>query len=225
MNVDKILRLKKSLEKSGKDQNALAIILQLLDDPENIDLQIDLLGTVHLANWLPNRKRALWDTFDISADNWIKANLSRIYGKHGDHHAVCALLNCPIMLILTGVKALSPVLATVWDVPGAKACGLGLVKRDAGFKDYFYTGWKTSPDGNTAVIIEYVKEIIPAQQPSSRTDSLLDGPCELIECLAAELPYGHHSCRRTKRSFGSDESHEGLPQEHTRKARILLGFE
>jgi hypothetical protein len=150
--MEKIKQLYKKLSHSGKDELVKQALEALLMSPDDLDLQINVIGAAHRENWLRNRKRVLWDTFPITSQEWAKQCITRVTA-HQDADALFALLNADPLCVLQEIQERSPDLVSVWDVNGASYCGLGLAHRVENRLDhYFYVGWK--PGGEATMRLD-----------------------------------------------------------------------
>ncbi len=195
--MQELTALLKRLQKSGKDPEVADAITALLASPADLDLQIDLVGQTHLAHWLPNRKRVLWELFDPRRPEWAHRCIERVLQSSSDMRALSALLNGDSLAVLRRVTKDSPTMVTRWDLLGSEGTvGLGFARREAPqvFRDYFYVGWK--PDDVSVAVrrLDYCSRVV-APGP------VLDGCLGEQECLCdnrgwAELPYRYHWSRQ-----------------------------
>ena len=187
--MEDLKKLHARLEPAGKDASVRAALDALLAAPDDLDLQIDVVGAAHQANWLPNRKRVLWRSFPVHTEQWVSRCLKRVIGATYDFNALYALLNANTLLAARAIQAYSPDLVQVWDVNGAEACGIGLASYQGRlFKRYFYIGWH--PNKDTLRRIEYISCIeAPLDCQSSRLDEIPD-KCKTTGGFWASLPYG-----------------------------------
>ncbi len=189
-------KLRARLEAAGKDASVLAALEALLAAPDDLDLQIDVLGVSHQANWLPNRKQVLWRSFPVHTEQWVSRCVKRVIEAANDFNALYALLNTNTLLAAQAIQAYSPDLVLVWDVNGAEVCGIGLARHQGHlFKHYFYIGWL--PNEDTVRGIEFISCIeTPIDCQGSRLDEIPD-KCKTTGGFWAALPYG----------FGYSEGH------------------
>ncbi len=157
--------------------------------PDSLDLQIDVIGAAHQANWLPNRKRVLWRSFPVHTEQWVSRCVERVIEATYDFNALYALLNTNMLLAAQTIQAYSPDLVLVWDVNGAEACGIGLARhQNHVFNRYFYIGWH--PNKDTLSRIDFISHINPPPDyKDSRLDEIPD-ECKMTGGFWAELPYG-----------------------------------
>ena len=219
--MEKIKKLYQKLSQNGKDELVREALEDLIKTPNDLDRQINVLGAAHRQNWLPNRKRAFWETFPVTSQEWAKQCVTRVIG-HEDTDALYALLSANPLRILQEVQQHSPDLVRVWDVNGASYCGLGLAARVGnGFNHYFYVGWES--DGEVTIRLEYVQSIqssVGQEVDHLDTDGVL---CQPRTGYWAELPYGFGTSAG-QHSFGLDvlyQHHYG----YTEGIRRQLGYE
>ena len=187
--MEELQRLRARLQSTGKDASVQAALEALLAAPDDLDLQIDVLGAAHQASWLPNQKRVLWRSFPINTEHWVSRCVERIIEAANDFNALSALLNTNTLLAAQAIQAYSPDLVQVWDVNGAEACGIGLAcHQDHLFKRYFYIGWH--PNKDTLRRIDFISDIeLSSGYKGSRLDEIPD-ECKTTGGIWAELPYG-----------------------------------
>jgi hypothetical protein len=223
--MEKIKQLHKRLEHSGKDLPVFEAVTTLLRSPDDIDLQINALGIAHLENWLPNRKRVFWDTFNIRDQTWTKQCVNRIIQAKGDKFAACSLLNSDVLLTLREVQRHSPDFVMVWDVQGGKTCGIGLAKyRRKRLDNYFYVGWKPDEENETVVRIDYISSILFPRGTKERYLNRIEGDCRIQNAFWAELPYRFGYRESALRSFEHPEYYR-KPFGVTKKIQQQLGLQ
>ena len=220
--MEKLKKLCRKLEAAGKDASVRAALEALLAAPDDLDLQIDVLGAAHQANWLPNQRRVFWQDFPINTERWVSLCVERVIKAANDYNALYALRNTNTLLAARAIQAYSPDLVLVWDVNGAEACGIGLARhQDHLFKHYFYIGWQPTKD--TLKRIEYIPDIEPPLgYECSRLDEIPD-ECKTTGGFWAELPYGfgHWEDRRV---FSHPAAHL-KPYGSTDTLRRQLGYQ
>ena len=218
--MEKTKKLYQKLSRSGKDELVRQALEDLITAPDDLDCQINVLGAAHRQNWLPNRKRAFWETFPVTSQEWAHRCITRIIG-YEDTDALCALLSANPLIILQEVQRHSPDLVLVWDVNGASYCGLGLAARvGSRFDHYFYVGWK--PGGEATVRLDYIQSVqLPVGQEVDRVDTFA-GICQLRAGCWAELPYGFGTWTG-QHSFGLDVSYQHY-HGYTEGMRRQLGY-
>lgn len=106
--MEELVKLRDKLVKSGKDEAVRMALEALLIVPDDLDLQIDVLGIAHRANWLPNRKRVFLRTFPINSEQWVSRCITRVLAKESDANALCALLNCEVRAVALVIQTHSP---------------------------------------------------------------------------------------------------------------------
>ncbi len=219
--MKKLTQLRDKLVRSGKDEDVRVALETLLLVPNNLDFQIDVLGTAHQANWLPKRKEVFWRAFPINSEQWITRCITRVLAGENDANALCALLNCEVLAVAPIVQTHSPHLVSVWDVNGSQSCGLDLAYYvDDQFDRYFYVGWKINC--NVINRLDYIPRIeAPPGRGFQRLDKII-GQCEMLGSLWAELPHGF-GCWSGLREFASPCA-DLEPQGCTETVRSCLGY-
>jgi hypothetical protein len=214
-------KLYSKLVKTGKDEPVKAALNRLLQAPNDVDCQIDVVGIAHQSNWLPNRKKALWNVFPIDGKQWINRCVTRVTATSNDLNALCALLNSNVEAVAKIVQTHSPDLVSVWDVNGAKFCGVGLANHQGNqFEQYYYIGWK--PGFDTVWRLEFIPYIeAPLAQETQRLDQI-NGRCETAKGCWAELPYGYGY--QTSRQEFATPSANAKPYGYTRNIILHLGY-
>ena len=220
--MKELKRLCGKLEKTGKDEAVRVALEALLLAPDDVDLQINVLGAAHQANWLSNRKKVFWRVFSIDSERWVSHCVARITATGNDANALCALLNSDVLTVATAVQEYSPHLALVWDVNGADFCGIGLAHHQGDqFSCYFYVGWK--PRHDTVHRLDFIPRI---EAPLGRGDQRLDtivGSCAAPDGFWAELPYGF-GYGAGRREFATPFTYL-KPHGYTDTVRRRLGYE
>ena len=219
--MEGLKKLRDRLVKTGKDESVRVALETLLLAPDDVDLQIDVLGVAHRASWLPNRKAAFWKAFPIESEEWVGRCVARVTAVDSDVDALCALLNSDVLAVATTVRAYSPDLVVVWDRNGAEFCGVGLAHHLGDqFSRYFYIGWK--PGHDTVQRLDFIPQI---EAPPGRVDQWLDnivGQCAVSGGFWAELPYGF-GYWADRREFATSAT--GLePYGFTETVRHRLGY-
>jgi hypothetical protein len=203
--MDKLEKLRRRLEKGGKDPEVLGAVTKLLEAPENLDLQIDALGCAHLHHWLPNRKRAFWESFEVQGEAWAGRCVTRIFQGKSLPNAACALLNADAFFTLREAFPQSPSLASLWDA-GSGSCGIGLARlEDGGFCDYFYVGWNPDEDRPRVERIDFIERIDPPTGVTATRLDSIEGKCGVRNWFWAELPVRHGQHDSTTYPFDSGE--------------------
>jgi hypothetical protein len=215
--------LYRRLAKRGTQPAVLAALSALLESPSDMDRQIDVLGSAHLARWPTSRKRIFWETFPIASQAWIRQCITRAFQHRGDRHALCALLKSDAFLVLREAKQYSPDLAVVWDARGAHSCGLGLAAwKGHVIAGYFYVGWV--PEGDESVVrVDYTERIDPPGSSATRRLDWIEGESHLSNWFWAELPCGYGFHDSYVRSFERSEWHR-QPLGSTKRIRERLGL-
>ncbi|MGI4790732.1 MAG: hypothetical protein ACRYFS_18025 [Janthinobacterium lividum] len=187
--MEPLKKLRDKLVSNGKDESIRVALDALLLSPDDIDLQIDVLGVSHQANWLPNRKKVFWQAFPIDSEPWIARCVTRIIETAKDTNALYALLNTNVVAVAKIVQLFSPDLVSVWDVNGAPSCGIGLAdRRENSFDRYFYIAWK--PVHDSICRLEFISHIEAPQDQHRDELDRISGPRETVGGIWAELPYG-----------------------------------
>ena len=220
--MEELKKLCGRLEKTGKDEAVRMALEALLLAPDDVDLQINVLGAAHRVNWLPNRKAVFWKAFVTESEQWVSRCVARIATIDSDVNALCALLNSDVLAVATTVQAYSPDLALVWDVNGADFCGIGLAQHQGDqFSHYFYIGWK--PGHDTVHRLDFIPCIVaPLEKGDQRLDSIV-GECVVSDGFWAELPYGF-GYWSGRREFAAPVTYL-KPYGYTEMLRYRLGYE
>ena len=212
------------LAKTRENEPVRLALEAVLLSPDALDLQINALGLAHQANWLPNRKRVLWQAFAVGGEPWADRCVTRILAPGGDASAVCALLNAPALVALKRIRACSPDLVAVWDVNGAPSCGLGLARHGADrFDHYFYVGWE--PGQETVQRLEYIPSIQPPPGQEAQPLHRINGPCRVTGGCWAELPYAFGYWTGYRDFAGSASTGDLEPHGFTASLRRQLGYD
>ncbi|MCM3068412.1 hypothetical protein NKR17_05635 [Priestia flexa] len=203
--MNKLRELQYKIENEGKDRKISEQLKQVLEDENNINLKIDLIGQTHVSNWLPKKKKVLWDSFDeFNNEVWINSCLDRILKDKFDDFAIFSLLNCDTKKVLEKLKQFNYQIVLVWDTTGAETQGLGLarIKNDI-YHDYFYIGWDT----NKTVIsrVEYIEEIKFKNSPATMRLDLIDDECDVKNWIWSELPYGYERIESCEEYFFNED--------------------
>jgi len=214
-------KLHSKLVKAGKDEPVQTALHTLLHAPENLDYQIDVVGAAHQCNWLPNRKKALWNVFPVNSVEWIDRCIARSVATGDDLNALCALLNSSALTVSKIIQTHSSDLVNVWDVNGAEFCGIGLAHHQGShFDRYYYIGWK--PGHDTIWRLEFISHVeAPSGQNTQRLNQL-KGRCKITKGCWAELPYGF-GYRTNYHEF--TDSYAGIkPYGYTKDIMLHLGY-
>ncbi|MFS3929256.1 hypothetical protein ACL9SP_11400 [Priestia flexa] len=204
--MKKLQALQEQLKKKEKYPNVVKQLNELSEDEQNIDLQINLIGETHVANWLPKQKTVIWNSFSqFNSSFWIKSCIDRIVQDVADDFAVYALLKCDVEPVLTKLKAMCYQVVLIWDTKGAETQGVGLAKVDkSGYHDYFYIGWNTGEPFISR--IDYIKEIICRNNLMTDRLDLIDDKCAIKNWVWSELPYGYERVTHGNETFFDENS-------------------
>lgn len=189
--MEKIGRKYNDMIKKSDNSLVTKSIGILLNEPENIDFQINVLGDSHIENWLPNRKKVFWEAFNINSEIWVKQCLKRIFGDIQPQQATYALLGCRADLVIQQIKNYCSEIVNVWDMKGSKTCSVGFANRNyKAFVNYISIGWDED-ENNSIIRVDYIEKIVPnSEEITGRLDSITED-CEVEKWIWGEHPYGY----------------------------------
>lgn len=220
MDIDlvKLEELKKKLKQRPTDKKVRLAVERLLKDPTSLDKAIDLLGISHECDWLPNRKRALWNIVDNRNYNWIIRCVERILKNEKRELALYSLLNSNAIDTLRAIVPTAKDIVVLWDVKGAETTGIGLASRRKDvFTNYFYIGWKTTDEERRIVRVEFATKI-----PNILGKSYLSGAMTLTKWIWAELPYRFCAATTDRQTFDEEDLWITKPFGYTREIVKIL---
>ncbi|MBL0386936.1 hypothetical protein JJB07_09745 [Tumebacillus sp. ITR2] len=191
--MDKLTQLHKRLHKNNKHIPVQHALVKLFEDPNNVDLQIDLLGVAHLHHWLPNQKRVTWESLDsFGTIAWIERCVSRIVKNQGRKFALFALLKCDVLLVANEIQKYSPQPVLLWDPKGGETSGIGMATyEDCVYENYFYLGWKQKAEEWNVIHMTFMERIETDSPPDHIRLDLNESVCQVTNFLYGELPYRH----------------------------------
>jgi hypothetical protein len=226
--MEQLKDLQKRLQHNRKDSQILKAMEKLQVSPNNLDLQIDVVGLAHLERVITKQKTILWESFDIKSPIWIQSCVKRIITNNGDPIAACALLNSDVLSVLQEIKIYSPKLVIIWDTKGREeydCCGIGLASYQKGiFSWYFYIAWRCNPEQTTVARIDYAQKIIAPNNSSESNLSCITGECLLQNWFWAELPRDFNHYDQSQHSFYYDQPYFRNPYGHTDQIIKILGL-
>ncbi|PHR88824.1 MAG: hypothetical protein COA78_36225 [Blastopirellula sp.] len=95
----------KKLRDKGTDHPLQAMFVAYIEEPENLDFQISLIGMMHQSGWLRNQIEPYLDDWKVKPAQWVKKCFERLLGTfRGDPLATSALLYSSPKSFFTQVK-------------------------------------------------------------------------------------------------------------------------
>ncbi len=190
------------------EQTLHVSLTRYVSAPENVDVQIDLLGAMHQAMWLSNQTNGYLEEFTSSVDDRIERALFRLLHSAYDDRALRLLSYHSIKELAPHITAALPhrVFAQLED--STYTIGFCLNRSGGAFTNYFEL--QCEPSGEV-VRLHYAKALINGEPDSvndqyySNPDAgLIYGTCLTSRYMSAGQPYGYWYDYESKREFADE---------------------
>ncbi|MEM9202062.1 MAG: hypothetical protein AAGC53_10395 [Actinomycetota bacterium] len=198
------LRLRKLVAKAiEKEWWAVELCAtRLLEDVDDLDYQINLVGALHEAGSLQNVLKPYWNAWRSPAKPWVDRCVDRLRkGSNGDYWAVASLLGLSLpatsdSLEVSGYEQIS---AQRWPDLKRGATRVHLFGIESGFPDgpswapAIELGFRENDDTQTVVHAARYAAVIPLHPRSRRwggSPGRYWGEAVTGRVLTAKLPYG-----------------------------------
>jgi hypothetical protein len=188
-------RLRK-LRDEARTKNRFSIAAaasDLLEDTDDLDRRINLLGAMQSEGLLRNSLAPYWRELRDDETAWARACLARLVARDRDHDfwAVAALLGCRVDSVLepvaaVGLRPWSLRWYTRFDAPTVHVASLSSAVAGAIRQPYVEIGW----DATTHEIVDCARaRAVHLEQSATVGDSIV-GTGSIFYSMRARLPYG-----------------------------------
>ncbi|MGP9568405.1 hypothetical protein [Halomonas sp. AOP25-F1-15] len=163
----------------------------LTENPESLDYQINLVGSLHETGALRNSLSPYWMEFRKTEEAWANRCITRLISNDRDYWAVAALLGCSAGTVVLEAQRLAFVVVSVrsyerYDLPVVHVATMAISRADRILSPLLEIGW----DIKSEELVDCVRARAVLLDTEEVLDGSLVGEGSMTYFCRATLPHG-----------------------------------